>query len=46
MRRPSFLAFAYFVFLTIVMTYPLVFRMHEVIGGGGGDGTYFIWLVR
>ena len=46
MRRPSFWAFAYFVLLTIVMTYPLVFRMKEVIGGGGGDGTYFIWLVR
>ena len=46
MRRPAFWAFAYFVLLTIVMTYPLVFRMKEVIGGGGGDGTYFIWLVR
>lgn len=45
-RRPSFLAFVYFAFLTCVMTYPLVFRMGDIVGGGGGDGTYFVWLVR
>ena len=45
-RRPSFLAFVYFTVLTIIMTYPLVFRMGEIIGNAGGDGTYFVWLVR
>jgi hypothetical protein len=40
------LVFLYFVFLTGVMTYPLVFQMQNVISGGGGDGTYFVWLVR
>lgn len=46
-KRPSFLAFVYFVIMTIVMTYPLVLRMRDAaLGGGGGDGTYFIWLVR
>lgn len=45
-RRPSFLAFVYFACLTGVMTYPLVFRMGEIIGNAGGDGTYFVWLVR
>jgi hypothetical protein len=46
-RQPSFLAFVYFVIATIVMTYPLVLKMGTAaIGGGGGDGTYFIWLVR
>jgi hypothetical protein len=44
-RKPSFLAFVYFAGLTCVMTYPVIFRMNELIGGGGGDGTYFIWLV-
>ncbi len=43
--KPSFLAFVYFAGLTCVMTYPVIFRMNELIGGGGGDGTYFIWLV-
>jgi len=28
------------------MTYPLVMKMRtEAIGAGGGDGSYFIWLV-
>ena len=44
-KRPSFLAFVYFTILTCVMTYPVIFRMNEIIGGGGGDGTYFVWLV-
>ena len=44
-KRPSFLAFVYFTVLTCVMTYPVIFRMNEMIGGGGGDGTYFVWLV-
>ncbi len=43
--KPSFLALVYFAGLTCVMTYPVIFRMNELIGGGGGDGTYFIWLV-
>ena len=47
LKRPSFLAFVYFALLTLVMTYPLVLKMGTAaIGGGGGDGTYFIWLVR
>lgn len=44
--RPSFLAFVYFTFLTFVMTFPLVFRMNQIMGDAGGDGTYFVWLVR
>ena len=46
LTRPSFLAFIYFVILTGLMTYPLVLKMQSVIGGSGGDGTYFVWLVR
>jgi hypothetical protein len=45
-RRPSFLAFVFFTFLTFVMTFPLIFRMNQIIGNAGGDGTYFVWLVR
>jgi len=45
-KRPSFLAFVYFTFLTFVMTFPLIFRMNQIIGNEGGDGTYFVWLVR
>ena len=45
-KRPSFLAFVYFTILTCAMTYPAIFHMNELIGGGGGDGTYFIWLIR
>ncbi len=45
-KRPAFLAFVYFVGMSIVMTYPLILKMRtEALGGGGGDGTYFIWLV-
>jgi hypothetical protein len=45
-QQPAFLAFVYFTGLSIVMTYPLVMKMRtEAIGAGGGDGTYFIWLV-
>src|SRR5512140_661761 len=44
--QPSFLAFVYFTVLSIIMTYPLITRMGTAaLGGGGGDGTYFIWLV-
>jgi hypothetical protein len=45
-RQPPFLALVYFGVMTLIMTYPLVFHMREVVGGAGGDGTYFIWLVR
>jgi hypothetical protein len=46
MQQPSFLAFVYFVAMTIIMTYPLIWKMGTAAaGGGGGDGTYFIWLV-
>ena len=44
-RRPSLLAFVYFVILSIIMTYPLVARMGSAAAGVGGDGSYFIWLV-
>lgn len=44
--KPSFLAFIYFVVLTGVITYPLIFQMENMLGGVGGDGTYFVWLVR
>jgi hypothetical protein len=45
-QRPAFLAFVYFVGMSIVMTYPMIMKMRtEAIGAGGGDGTYFIWLV-
>ena len=47
LKKPSFLAFVYFVVMSIVMTYPLILKMGTAaLGGGGGDGTYFIWLVR
>jgi hypothetical protein len=45
-KRPSFLAFVYFTILTCIMTYPVVFHMRELVSGWGGDGTYFVWLVR
>jgi hypothetical protein len=45
-RQPSFLALVYFICLTIVMTYPLILHMGQIVGGKGGDGTYFVWLVR
>ena len=45
-QAPDFLAFVYFVGMSIIMTYPLIMKMRtEARGGGGGDGTYFIWLV-
>jgi hypothetical protein len=45
-QRPAFLAFVYFIGMSIVMTYPMIMKMRtEAIGAGGGDGTYFIWLV-
>ncbi len=45
-RQPSFLALVYFIVLSIIMTYPLILKMGTAaLGGGGGDGTYFIWLV-
>ena len=44
-KKPPFLAFLYFALLTCVMTYPVVFRMNQMIGDFGGDGTYFAWLV-
>jgi hypothetical protein len=44
-KKPPVLALGYFTALTCVMTWPVVLRMNEVIGGGGGDGTYFVWLV-
>jgi hypothetical protein len=47
LKKPSFLALVYFVVMSIVMTYPLILKMGTAaLGGGGGDGTYFIWLVR
>jgi hypothetical protein len=45
-RQPSFLAFVFFTLMTFVMTYPLIFRMNQILGSAGGDGTYFVWLVR
>jgi hypothetical protein len=46
LRHPAFLAFLYFSAMSVIMTYPLVTRMGTAaLGGGGGDGTYFIWLV-
>jgi hypothetical protein len=45
-RKPSFLVFVYFMGMSIIMTYPLILKMGTAaLGGGGGDGTYFIWLV-
>jgi hypothetical protein len=45
-QQPAFLAFVYFIGISIVMTYPMIMKMRtEAIGAGGGDGTYFIWLV-
>ena len=45
-QQPAFLALVYFTGMSIIMTYPLVMKMRtEAVGAGGGDGTYFIWLV-
>jgi hypothetical protein len=44
-QQPSFLAFVYFVILSIIMTYPLIARMGTAALGVGGDASYFIWLV-
>jgi hypothetical protein len=45
-QQPSFLALVFFTVMSIVMTYPLITKMGAAaLGGGGGDGTYFIWLV-
>jgi hypothetical protein len=44
-RRPSFLAFVYFIVMSIIMTYPLITKMGSAAPGFGGDGSYFIWLV-
>ena len=45
-RLPSFLAFVYFTVMSIIMTYPLIAKMGTAAAGaGGGDGSYFIWLV-
>ena len=44
--QPSCLALVYFTVMSIIMTYPLITKMGTAaLGGGGGDGTYFIWLV-
>jgi hypothetical protein len=45
-RQPSFLAFVFFTLLTVVMTFPLILRMNQIMGDPGGDGTYFVWLIR
>jgi hypothetical protein len=46
LQQPSFLALVYFSAMSVVMTYPLVAKMGSAaLGGGGGDATYFIWLV-
>lgn len=44
-RQPDFLAFVYFVVLSIIMTYPLITRMGSAATAPGGDGGYFTWLV-
>jgi hypothetical protein len=32
--------------MSVVMTYPLIVKMgNAALGAGGGDGSYFIWLV-
>lgn len=36
----------YFVILTLVFTYPLIFRMRDQVVGQIGDNIYFIWLIR
>ena len=36
----------YFVVVTLVFTYPLVFRMYDQVVGLIGDNIYFIWLIR
>jgi hypothetical protein len=41
-----FLALLYFTGMTIAMTWPLILRMHQIVGNTGGDGTYFVWLIN
>jgi hypothetical protein len=45
-KKPALLALLYFGAMTCVMTYPLIFHLNGLIGGAGGDGTYYVWLVR
>jgi len=44
-QQPAFLAFVYFVILSIIMTYPLITRMRSAATAPGGDGGYFTWLI-
>ena len=46
LQKPEFLAFVFFVFMTIIMTYPLILRMGNSVIGDISDNIYFVWLVR
>ncbi len=46
LRKPEILAFVFFSFMTIVMTYPLILRMGNSVIGDISDNIYFVWLVR
>jgi hypothetical protein len=36
----------YFTILSVIFTYPLVWRMNNSVVGQIGDNIYFIWLIR
>ncbi len=36
----------YFVVVTVVFTYPLVFHLMDSTIGGYGDNIYFVWLIK
>jgi hypothetical protein len=46
LRSPIFLAFIFFVAMTIIMTWPIVLRMGTSVVGQIGDNIYFIWLIH
>jgi hypothetical protein len=45
-KNPIVLSLAYFVVMTIVMTWPAVVRMGDSVIGQIGDNIYFVWLVH
>lgn len=44
-RDPVSLSLAFFMVMTVLMTWPLVLRMGHSVAGQIGDNIYFIWLI-
>jgi hypothetical protein len=45
-KYTSWWVLLYFLIVTLVFTYPLVFKMRDQVVGQIGDNIYFIWLIR